>query len=79
MRNSKIEQFDKKYKMKPSYLSYDKYNTVVLENLLMRVNSVQCVEDFNLDTVIIPTFQAIVEITRDKYSKEKPENLNSIS
>ena len=65
--------------MKPSYLSYDKYNTVVLENLLMRVNSVQCVEDFNLDTVIIPTFQAIVEITRDKYSKEKPENLNSIS
>lgn len=79
LRNSKVVQFDKKYKMKPSYLSYDEYKTVVLGNLLMRVNSIQCIEDFDLDTVVIPTLQSIVNITRDKIPKENVDEMTSIN
>ena len=73
LRHSKEEQFKPKYKMKPSYLSYDSYGTVVLDYLLMYVNNISCIEDFDMDVVIIPEYYAIVELCKDRY---KNENIN---
>ena len=78
LRNSKEITFDQKYKWRPDYLSYDQYGTVALKELLMYVNGVQCVEDFDLSTVVIPDFSAIVDICRDKYSKKDPDNLEQV-
>ena len=75
LRHSEKKQFDKKYVMKPSYLSYDEYGTVILSNLLMYINSVSSIEDFNLDQVIIPDLNAIVYITRDNYPEKKTKDL----
>ena len=72
LRNSVRKDFDEKYNMKPSYMSYDEYGVTSLDKLLMYINNVGCVEEFKLDKVIIPTFSAIIDICQDKYSKNKP-------
>jgi hypothetical protein len=78
LRNSKQVTFESKYKWRPDYLSYDYYGTVALKELLMYVNGVQCVEEFDLSNVIIPDFSAIVDICRDKYSKKDSDNLERV-
>lgn len=78
LRNSKEVSFDQKYKWRPDYLSYDEYGTVSLKELLMYVNGVQCIEDFDLSNVVIPDFSAIVDICRDKYSKKDSDNFQMV-
>ncbi len=75
LKNSKIENFDIKYRYKPSYLSYDKYKVTNLDFLLMRVNNIACAEDFDLNTIIIPSMSAIIEICRDKYSNSTTDEV----
>lgn len=79
LRNSVQKNFERQYVMKPSYLSFDEYNTIALSNLLMYVNRVQCIENFDLDVVIIPTFQSILDICKDKFPKTKVENLSEVN
>ena len=78
LRNSKQIPFDQKYKWRPDFLSYDQYGTVALKELLMYVNGVQCIEEFDLSNVVIPDFSAIVDICRDKYSKKDSSALESV-
>ena len=73
LRYSKEIKFDQKYKMRPDYLSYDEYGTVILAPLLMYVNNVVSVETFNLDNVIIPTYKAVMDLTLDKFSQDLNE------
>lgn len=75
LKNSKQVEFDRKYVMRPDYLSFDEYNTVALADLLMYVNTVQNIEDFDLDTVIIPSFQAIIKICFDKFPEKDVSDL----
>lgn len=78
LRNSKQVVFEQQYKMRPDFLSYDEYGIVVLAQLLMYVNGVFCIEEFDLDTVVIPEFQTIVEITKDKFPKKATKDLESV-
>lgn len=77
--NSVEKQFNTKYKYKPSYLSYDEYGTVILSPILMYVNNVMSIEDFDLKTVVIPRFSAIKEICKDKIPKEDVQDLKSVN
>lgn len=79
LRNSKQIIFDQKYKMRPDFLSFDEYGTVVLAQLLMYVNGIFCFEEFNMDKVVIPDFQDIVEITKDKFPKKPTQDLEIIN
>lgn len=79
LRNSVQKDFERRYVMKPSYLSFEEYNTVALANLLMYVNGVQCIEEFDLDTVIIPTFQSILNICKDRFPKTDVKNLSEVN
>jgi len=67
LKNSEYKQFELKYIYRPDYLSFDEYGTVLLSQLLMFVNGVFTVEEFTLDKVIVPSFQAIVRACQDKY------------
>ena len=79
LRNSIQEKFNPKYKMKPDYLSFDKYRTVVLADLLMDINGVFSAEDFDLVNVIIPSFTSIVEVCKDKFSEQEVEDLSEVT
>jgi hypothetical protein len=79
LRNSTLVLFNQKYKYKPDYMSYDEYGTVQLAQLLMYVNNVQCIEDFNLINVVIPTMSAIVDICQDKFPTKDIGNLQEVN
>jgi len=77
-RNSIQKQFEQKYVMRPDYLSFDEYGTVALAQLLMYINNVSCIENFNLDTVIVPTFRSIVTICQDKFPTQKVDDMTEV-
>ena len=79
LRNSIEKQFSSRYKYKPSYLADDEYGVVNLGYLLMYVNNIQCVEDFDLVTVIIPSMDSIVTMCQDKVPQVKVNKLESVS
>lgn len=78
LRDSVQKTFERKYAMRPDYLSFDEYGTVALAQLLMYVNNVSCVEDFDLDTVIVPTFDTVVDICKDKFPRKKNEDMTEV-
>lgn len=79
LRNSSLEKFEPKYKYRPDYLSFDKYGTTVLWQLILYVNGVRSVEDFNLDEVVIPSVQSIVEINKDNFPELPTADLPEIN
>lgn len=76
--NAQEKKFDRQYIMRPDYLSYDEYGTVALAQLLMYVNAVPSIEDFDLDVVIIPSMAAITEMLRDKFPKREVSDLTEV-
>lgn len=78
LRNSTVKEFDPQYKMKPDYLSYDEYGTVQLAQVLMYVNGVYSIEDFDLTTVVVPSFASIIQMTKDKFPKQKASELTAV-
>lgn len=78
LKNSKQEDFQSQYKYRPDYLAFDTYGISSLSFLIMAVNGVSCIENFNLDTVIIPSYDAIISICQDNFPHKKPENLDSV-
>ena len=74
LRESKEVPFNMKYAMRPAYLSYDEYGTPALAQLLMYINNVPCTEDFVLNTVVIPSLDAIVNIARDRIVSRDTED-----
>ena len=77
--NSTKKNFEIKYTMRPDYLSYDEYNTVVLAPLLMYVNGIFCIEQFNLNEVIVPKISYISEILVDKFPELSPDDLEEVN
>jgi len=79
LKNSIEKLFEKKYVMKPSYLSYDEYGTPFLGDIIMYVNGVYCTEDFNLETVVIPNLTALISISQDNLSAyDKNKNIEAV-
>lgn len=66
------------YHYRPDYLSYDQYNTVSLWYLLLYVNQVDCIEDFTLDTVVVPSLSAIIDICQDKFGSRDRTDLQKV-
>jgi alpha-L-fucosidase len=73
LRNSVEIDFELKYKYRPDYLSFDTYGTTILWELIMYVNEVFSIEDFNLIKVVLPSMDSIVSIFSDLY-KNQQEN-----
>jgi len=79
LRNSSIEKFAPKYKYRPDYLSFDKYGTTILWQLLMYVNGVASVEDFDMKEVVVPSVSSIVEMNKDNFPDLPTEDLTEIN
>lgn len=79
LRNSSTIKFEPKYKYRPDYLSYDQYGSTTLWELLMYVNSVFSVEEFDLDTVVIPSMEAIIFSLQDLFPEREPSDLQTVT
>jgi len=78
LRNSERKEFRPRWYMRPDYLAFDEYNSTTLDYLLMYVNNVFTMEDFNLDSVIVPSFSSIVSICQDKFPEKSYGQLESV-
>jgi len=78
LKNSVQKDFDPKYIMRPDYLSFDEYGTVTLAPVLMFVNNVLTIEEFDLVKVVVPTLQSIVDIARDKYPEQDVSEMTEV-
>jgi hypothetical protein len=78
LRYSREVDFKKKYKYRPDYLSYDEYGTVILDQLLLYINGISSPEDFDLNKVIIPLKEAIIDILTDNFQKKDIEDMTVI-
>lgn len=79
LKNAEEKEFERQYLMRPDYLSFDEYGTVSLAQMLMYVNTVPCLEAFDLQTVIIPSFSAVVEMLKNKYPVQDPNTLTEVN
>lgn len=79
LKNSVQKQFERRYKYRPDYMSFDEYGTVALAHLLMYVNTVPSLEGFDLQIVIIPSFNSIIEMLKAKFPKQDPEDLIQVN
>jgi hypothetical protein len=79
LKNSEEKEFERQYLMRPDYLSFDEYGTVSLAQMLMYVNTVPSIELFDLQTVIIPSFSAVVEMLKDKFPIQDPNKLTEVN
>jgi len=79
LRHSEEVPFENQYKYKPDYLSYDYYGTVILWEMLLYVNNVFSLEDFDLNTVVVPSLEAVTFIIQDSFKIPVPEDLQSIA
>ena len=50
---------------RPDYVSYDEYGTTVLWTMLLFVNDIPSLEEFNVPTIYIPNIDAIYRIARE--------------
>ena len=79
LRNSTVKVMDSKYRWRPDYLSYDEYGTVVLWQLLMYVNVVFAVEDFDLKEVVVPSLTSIIEMNQANFPTKDVSELTSVN
>lgn len=79
LKNSEEKDFKREYLMRPDYLSFDEYGTVALAQMLMYVNAVPSLELFDLQTVIVPSFSAVVEMLKDKFPEQTVANLTEVT
>lgn len=79
LKNSEEREFERQYLMRPDYLSFDEYGTVALAQMIMYVNTVPSIEFFDLQTVIVPTFSAVVEMLKDKFPTQDPNKLTEVN
>jgi len=79
LKHSEQKKFERQYLMRPDYLSFDEYGTVSLAQMLMYVNAVTCLEAFDLQNVLVPSFSAVVEMLKDKFPTQDPNTLIEVT
>jgi len=79
LRNSEVKVMDSKYRYKPDYLSHAEYGTVILWQLIMYVNGVFAVEDFDLKDVVVPSLQSIIVMNQSNFPKKDVDELEAIN
>ena len=67
LRNSTIVEMTPRWRYRPDYLSYDKYNTTAWWQLLLWINDIKSIEYFTKETVIVPTIDILSSIEKDAY------------
>jgi len=73
--------FKSNWNMRPDYVSFEQYGTVIYWWLILNINRIDSIEDFvDLDEVIIPSFRSIQSLVAERISRsdfDKNEFVNN--
>jgi len=79
LKNSTSKSLKQKYYYRPDYLSYDEYGTTSLWTVLLYINDISCIEDFTIPSVFIPTYNAIISISKENESVATPVDIDVLN
>lgn len=66
-----------KYHYKPDLVSYDYYNTVLLDHLILYMNKCYSKIDFKPNKLVIPNINDIYKMLKDKYKESNIEQIEN--
>lgn len=75
IKNSVLNDLSIRYHYRPDYLSYDRYATTNLWSLLMYINNIPCIEEFDKERILVPTKYAINNILTDTVKRNPSQEL----
>jgi hypothetical protein len=64
LQHSVPRELNEKFLYRPDYLSHEVYGTTTLWPLLLFINDVASIEEFDISPVLVPTYSSILQITR---------------
>ena len=76
LENSETKEFLSRWKYRPQYASFDSYGTTSMANILMYVNGCFCPEEFSFETILVPSFNSIIEMSQDRYIERTTDTIN---
>ncbi len=75
LQNSVIKPLDPSKYYRPDYVSYDEYGTINLWALLLFINDIPTIEDFDVENILVPSKNIINYISKDILKKNLIEQL----
>ena len=70
MKESKKIILDSKFQFRPDYLSEKEYGTETLWYIILFVNDMSCIEQFNTYEVLVPSYSSILELAKCSVNNE---------
>ena len=78
--SSETKLMKSKWKLRPDYISYEHYQTTSLDFLILFINNVFSIVDFDMEYVIIPSLNVVTELITINMSEYPERNtIKSIS
>ena len=65
LKNSETKPLSPVNYYRPDYVSYTEYGTINLWALLLFINDIPTIEDFDVENILVPTQKSILEISRN--------------
>jgi len=69
LQNSNLKPLKSNRYYRPDYISYEEYGSTNLWGLLLFINDIPCIEDFNVENILIPTKSIVVSISAKNIRK----------
>jgi len=74
--DSKQVPFQPRWHQRPDYTSFDYYNSVIFWPIILYVNNTPSIEDYkDLDVVLIPSYDLILSLVKEKISQSEIETI----
>lgn len=64
LKNSVIKDLSPRNFFRPDYVSYEEYGTTILWTLILYINNIATIEEFNIPRIYIPTMESIYHVAK---------------
>lgn len=79
LKNSETKPLKPVNYYRPDYVSFEEYDTINLWAMLMFINNVPSLEDFERETILVPTAQSILDVSRNVMARDLVHELVPLS
>lgn len=78
LKDSTRKDLEPKYYYRPDYVSYNEYGTVTLWTMLLYINNIPTIEEFNVANILIPSRTSINRLIRESIPPKVPIDVASL-
>ena len=75
LKHSSTKPLEPKHYYRPDYVSYNEYGSTIYWNMIMFINNIPTIEEFNKKNILIPSLDSIISISRSALANNAPEQI----